>query len=116
MSSWELIVDGAIDGGRNMAIDAALLDEVEGSREVQTIVRFYGWRMPTISLGRNQKIENAVDVDFCRESGIDIVHRPTGGRAVLHDDELTYAVVSNDIVSFGGTIYGNYKRVSEALC
>src|SRR5439155_1086322 len=46
MSSWELIVDGAIDGGRNMAIDAALLDEVEGSREVQTIVRFYSWRRP----------------------------------------------------------------------
>ncbi len=113
---WELIIDGATDGLRNMAIDAALLDEVESSPGTRTIVRFYGWRTPTISLGRNQKIENAVDVDYCRESGIDIVHRPTGGRAVLHDDELTYAVVSNDIVSFGGTIYGNYKRVSEALC
>ena len=116
MSSWELIVDGAIDGGRNMAIDAALLDEVEGSREVQTIVRFYGWRRPTISLGRNQKIENAVDAEYCLANGIDIVHRPTGGRAVLHDDELTYAVISNDSSRFGETIYGNYKRVSEALC
>ena len=113
---WELIIDGATDGLRNMAIDAALLDEVESSPGTRTIVRFYGWRTPTISLGRNQKIENAVDVDYCRKSGIDIVHRPTGGRAVLHDDELTYAVVSNDIESFGGTIYGNYKRVSEALC
>jgi lipoyl(octanoyl) transferase len=113
---WELIIDGAIDGATNMAIDAALLDEVDGSRLRRTVVRFYGWRRPTISLGRNQKIEKAVDRLYCEQNGIDIVHRPTGGRAVLHDDELTYAVVSNDSSSFGDTIYGNYKRVSEALC
>jgi lipoate-protein ligase A len=89
---------------------------VENSPATRTIVRFYGWRTPTISLGRNQKIEKAVDADYCRSKGIGVVHRPTGGRAVLHDDELTYAVISNDKESFGDTIYGNYKRVSEALC
>src|SRR5690606_29480259 len=48
--------------------------------------------------------------------GIDIVYRPTGGRAVLHDDELTYAVVSNDLARFdGGSVYGTYRRISEAL-
>src|SRR5262245_58012752 len=114
--TWELIIDGAIDGATNMAIDAALLDEINNSAETRTVVRFYGWRRPTISLGRNQKIEKAVDVEYCRANGIDIVHRPTGGRAVLHDDELTYAVISNDTSRFGDTIYGNYKRVSEALC
>src|SRR5436190_16808980 len=114
--AWELIIDGGRDGATNMDIDATLLDEVDKSAETRTVVRFYGWLRPTISLGRNQKIEKAVDVDYCRESGIDIVHRPTGGRAVLHDDELTYAVISNDTQSFGDTIYGNYKRVSEALC
>src|SRR5216117_3197861 len=114
--AWELIIDGALDGAANMAVDDALLDEVQRSPGARTVVRFYGWRRPTISLGRNQKIENAVDVDYCRATGIDIVHRPTGGRAVLHDDELTYAVISNDTASFGDTIYGNYKRVSEALC
>jgi lipoyl(octanoyl) transferase len=113
---WELIIHDAIDGATNMAIDAALLDEVDGSPETRTIVRFYGWCRPTISLGRNQKIDNAVDMAYCQANGIDIVHRPTGGRAVLHDDELTYAVVSNDSSHFGDTIYGNYKRVSEALC
>jgi lipoate-protein ligase A len=113
---WKLIVDGAGDGARNMAIDSALLDEVESSLATRTIVRFYGWRIPTISLGCNQKVEKAVDADYCLSKGIDIVHRPTGGRAVLHDDELTYAVISNDTASFGDTIYGNYKRVSEALC
>jgi lipoate-protein ligase A len=113
---WELRIDGAMDGIRNMAIDGALLEEVEAAENPLTIVRFYGWRTPTISLGRNQKVEKAVDVDYCQANGIDIVHRPTGGRAVLHDDELTYAVISNDTESFGDTIYGNYKRVSEALC
>jgi lipoate-protein ligase A len=113
---WKLIIDGAEDGSRNMAIDAALLDEVEASPEARTIVRFYRWQVATVSLGRNQKIEKAVDLDYCRASGIDIVHRPTGGRAVLHDDELTYAVASNDSEAFGDSIYGNYKRVSEALC
>jgi lipoate-protein ligase A len=114
--TWKLIVDGTMDGARNMAIDAALLDEVEKSDSPKTIVRFYGWSIPTISLGRNQQINKAVDVEFCRTNGIDIVHRPTGGRAVLHDDELTYAVVSNDTDQFGESIYANYKRVSEALC
>jgi len=116
MNRWDLIIDGPLDGISNMAIDAALLDEVGESESPKTIVRFYQWRRPTISLGRNQKIESAVDRQFCEKHGIDIVHRPTGGRAVLHDDELTYAVISNDDSCFGDTIYANYKRVSEALC
>lgn len=113
---WELVIDGAIDGKSNMAIDAALFEEVASSSTPRTIVRFYRWSRPTLSLGRNQKIENAVDTQYCATHGIDVVHRPTGGRAVLHDDELTYAVVSNDASYFGDTIYGNYKAVSEALC
>src|SRR5207253_5138684 len=113
--AWQLIIDGPLDGASNMAIDAALLDDVESSELPRSIIRFYGWSSPTISLGRNQNIEKAVDVDYCRANSIAIVYRPTGGRAVLHDDELTYAVISNDTDCFGDTIYGNYKRVSEAL-
>src|SRR5437867_6495902 len=116
MAFWELIIDGPIDGISNMAIDAALLDEVDSSSDLRTIVRFYGWVRPTVSLGRNQTIDKAVDTEYCIANGIDVVHRPTGGRAVLHDDELTYAVISNDSSFFGDTIYGNYKRVSHALC
>jgi lipoyl(octanoyl) transferase len=110
------MIDGALDGSTNMNVDAALLQEVEESPEPKTVVRFYQWRSPTVSLGRSQKVAIAVDEDFCARHGIDIVHRPTGGRAVLHDDELTYAVISNDAAHFGDTIYGNYRRVSEALC
>jgi lipoate-protein ligase A len=115
-SPWHLILDGELDGVSNMAIDAALLEEVERCSEARTVVRFYRWRRPTISLGRNQKVEMAVDLDYCRSQGFDIVHRPTGGRAVLHDDELTYAVISNDTTHFGDSIYANYRSVSEALC
>jgi lipoate-protein ligase A len=113
---WELIIDGAIDGNSNMAIDAALFEEVAASSSPRTIVRFYQWNRPTLSLGRNQKVEKAADIDYCHANGIGLVHRPTGGRAVLHDDELTYAVVSNDSSYFGDSIYGNYRTVSEALC
>jgi len=116
MTHWVLIIDGPLDGVTNMAVDAALLDEVEKSETPITIVRFYQWSRPTLSLGRNQKVEGAVDQNYCKVKGIDVVHRPTGGRAVLHDDELTYAVASNDPISFGDNIYSNYKRVSEALC
>jgi lipoate-protein ligase A len=113
---WALVLDGPLDGALNMSIDAALLDEVAKSPDPKTIVRIYQWRQPTISLGRNQKIESAVDSAYCAAEGIDVVQRPTGGRAVLHDDELTYAVASNDSSFFGDTIYANYKHISEALC
>jgi lipoyl(octanoyl) transferase len=116
MPLWDLILDDDLDGISNMAIDAALLEEVESSPDPRTIVRFYRWQRPTVSLGRNQRVDTAVDESFCAENGVDIVHRPTGGRAVLHDDELTYAVASNDSNVFGDTIYANYKSVSEALC
>src|SRR5215471_17296621 len=116
MPEWGLILDAAFDGQTNMAVDAALLDEVERDPSARTVLRFYTWIRPTVSLGRNQKPDKAVDTAYCSQNGIDIVHRPTGGRAVLHDDELTYAVISNDSSTFGDTIYGNYKRVSEALC
>ena len=115
MKQWDLILDGAIDGQTNMAVDGALLNEAEKDPAPRTCLRLYSWTRPTISLGRNQNLDRALDVNYCRENGIDTVHRPTGGRAVLHDDELTYAVISNDLETFGDSIYGNYKLVSEAL-
>ena len=115
-TTWELIVDPALDGETNMTIDSRLLEAVEASGHPRTILRFYSWTKPTVSLGRNQKVEKAVDLEFCGEQGIDVVHRPTGGRAVLHDDELTYAIASNDAERFdGGSVYATYRRISEAM-
>src|SRR5438094_2519829 len=94
--AWELIIDGTLDGAANMAVDAALLGEVERFPGARTVVRFYGWRRPTVSLGRNQKVENAVDVDYCRGGGMDIVDRRSGGRGGLRDDGRKYAVIGKD--------------------
>jgi lipoate-protein ligase A len=90
--SWRLIIDGDWPGAENMARDVSMLDLVIAG-EVLPTLRLYGWSPPCLSLGRHQG-EDAADVEFCRRNGIDIVRRPTGGRAVLHHLELTYAVAA----------------------
>ena len=113
---WELHTDPAADGATNMKIDGDLLRAIETCAEPRTVIRFYSWHRPTLSLGRNQTPRKGADLDFCNRHGIDVVHRPTGGLAVLHDDEITYAVISNEPAAFaGGSVYGTYRRVSEAL-
>ncbi len=75
-----------------MARDVAMLEAVIAGK-APPILRLYGWCPPCLTLGRHQGLD-AADVDFCRGEGIDVVRRPTGGRAVLHHLELTYAVVA----------------------
>jgi lipoate-protein ligase A len=89
---WRLIVDGAVPGARNMARDVAILEAVSEGRATPTL-RLYGWNPPCLTLGRHQGVE-AADLVFCRAEGIDVVRRPTGGRALLHHLELTYAVIA----------------------
>jgi len=89
---WRLIIDGNLQGARNMARDVAFLEAVADG-EAPSTVRLYGWDPPCLSLGRHQGIE-AADLKFCRAEGIDVVRRPTGGRALLHHLELTYAVIA----------------------
>ena len=80
------------DGAWNMAVDLALLRGLPTAAGRPTL-RLYGWARPTVSLGRFQGLEG-VDLEACRESGVDVVRRPTGGRGVLHDDEVTYSVAA----------------------
>ena len=89
---WSLIIDGNLQGARNMARDVAFLEAVADGKAHST-VRLYGWDPPCLSIGRHQGIE-AADLEFCRAEGIDVVRRPTGGRALLHHLELTYAVIA----------------------
>lgn len=91
-SNWRLIVDGDLAGALNMARDMAILEAVAGGESSPTL-RLYGWSPPCLSLGRHQGVE-AANLDFCRAEGIHVVRRPTGGRALLHHLELTYAVVA----------------------
>ncbi len=111
---WRLVGDGARTGASNMALDAGLLDGVASGTAPPT-VRFYGWSPPCLSLGRHQPA-GAVDLRFCRREGIDVVRRPTGGRAVLHHLEVTYAVVAPvDGTVLPAAVQGAYRRIAGAL-
>ena len=91
----------------NMAVDEILLENDE------PVLRFYRWKPAALSLGYNQKFSD-IDADSCKKQGIDIVRRITGGKAVLHDDELTYSFIINESKMPKG-IVESYKIISCAI-
>jgi lipoate-protein ligase A len=114
---WRLLVDEPADGAWNMAFDEALLERYAMESLPAPTLRLYGWAPPALSLGRSQPAAGAHEAGFLRRSGIDLVRRPTGGLAVLHEDERTYAVVGRlDREPFGGGVVDNYRRIARALC
>lgn len=90
-SSWRLLDDGPAEGPWNMAVDEAIARSV-GDGQAPVTLRFYAWSAPTVSLGYLQRTPGGVDMEACRRYGISVLRRITGGRAVLHDHELTYSV------------------------
>ncbi len=114
--SWVYIVDRPRSGLENMRIDRELLDWAEKCSDKITVVRFYRWTVPTISLGKHQKVEKAINQIYCQRTAIPIVHRPTGGRAVFHDQELTYSLVSNHAKYFPlESVKDTYRAIATAL-
>lgn len=113
-ATWRLLVDGEADGATNMAVDEAILTAVVEGSSPPTL-RLYAWSPPCLSLGRNQPLADA-DLAACRAAGVDVVRRPTGGRAILHTDELTYSVTlpQGDPRATGDVVTG-YRRLSEGL-
>lgn len=112
--TWRLIKDDVYrDGVRNMALDRALQLEHACGRAPATL-RLYGWSGPTVTLGRFQGAEG-VDLEVCQREGIGIARRFTGGRGVLHDDELTYSMIAglHDGVPRGTA--ASYRHVCSAL-
>lgn len=89
---WRLILDPPSSGLTNMSVDRAIQLYHAAGKATPTL-RLYGWSEPTLSLGRFQSIEE-VDVAAAAASKVSIVRRPTGGRGVLHFDEVTYSVVA----------------------
>lgn len=116
--SWRLVVGSGdrtglsgAPGAVNMALDLALLTSVQdGGRPV---LRLYEWDPPCLSLGRNQHAAGLYDIDRAAAASIDIVRRPTGGLAVLHDRELTYCVLA-PIALLGGA-RAAYAAINRAL-
>jgi len=113
-ATWRLLVTGFQDGATNMATDEAILEAVAAGKARPTL-RLYGWVPACLSLGYGQSWDDAY-LTRCRSRGWGIVRRPTGGRAILHLEELTYSVsVPIDEPRVAGGIVESYHRLSRAL-
>ena len=109
-----LLVHSAGPGAWNMAVDEAIGHAVAEGRSPATL-RFYAWSPPCVSLGRHQR-SSSIDLPRCEELGYDVVRRPTGGRAILHIDELTYSLVAPpDHPIMSGSVLVAYERIAAAL-
>ena len=98
-----------------MAADEAIMAAVAGGEQPPTL-RLYTWRPPALSLGYHQAFGEGIDPDECRRRGYGIVRRPTGGRAILHDDELTYSVcVRQDEIAGGQSTMQSYREISRGI-
>lgn len=113
MSTWRLIIDGPADGAWNMAVDRAMLDALEAGEAPPTL-RLYRWQGPSVSIGRFQEPSD-VDLELCAARGVSVCRRPTGGRGVLHDDELTYAVVAGIADGLPPGVGASYRALCGAL-
>jgi lipoate-protein ligase A len=115
VGAWRLLPYRKASAAENMAVDEALFREAIRERSSPTL-RFYGWQRPAVSLGHFQDARREIDIEACRQLGIDIVRRPTGGKVVLHERELTYAVVAGDgSPLFPPDILGTYRLISACI-
>jgi lipoate-protein ligase A len=106
---------GPADGFDNMAVDEAIL-ELHAAERGPSTLRFYTWSPPALSLGYGQPIDSHLDPERCQSLGIDVVRRPTGGLAVLHDHEVTYSIViSADDPRATTGVLASYLTISQAL-
>ena len=113
-STWRVIHSVPAAGAWNMAVDEAIL-EFSARDDVPPTLRLYDWNPACLSLGYAQSISD-VDMYRLQDQGWDLVRRPTGGRAILHTDELTYSVCGpeSDPV-LAGDILTSYQRLSSAI-
>ena len=106
----KLIEYGVFTGQENMQIDSDLLEDAISNQSQEPVFRLYGWSPKCISLGRNQKD------NFIKSHDIDVVRRLTGGRALLHDDEITYSCVFPiSYIPSGESVALSYKYISGIL-
>ena len=103
------------NGHENMQIDNDLLNSAISQKLEYPIFRLYGWSPACISLGKNQD-DGFVDRQFLKDTGIDIVRRLTGGRALLHDNEITYSYICPvNYLQNGENVIKSYIEISQIL-
>nr|NNM91538.1 lipoate--protein ligase family protein [Bacilli bacterium] len=113
--SFRVIDTGSASAAMNMALDEAILMEVSQGHSPSTI-RFYRWDRPSISLGYFQRATKEIDFEAIQKKDFDFVRRMTGGRAVLHDRELTYSVTVPDEHELAkSSIVESYRKLSLGL-
>jgi len=114
LATWRLLRSAPADGATNMAVDEAILYAVAAGLAPPTL-RFYAWQPACLSLGRAQPAGD-VKLEELRIAGFGLVRRPTGGRAILHVDELTYSVVAPEgEPRVSGGVVESYRRISAGL-
>jgi lipoyl(octanoyl) transferase len=113
-ATWRLLLSAPTAGATNMAVDEALLLSIAAGQALPTL-RFYAWDPPCLSLGYAQPVSD-VDLDQLNARQWGLVRRPTGGRAILHTDELTYSVIAPmDEPRVLGGVVESYRRLSAGL-
>ena len=114
MNTWRLLTPPPSNGAWNMAVDESILEHIQRGAVLPTL-RLYAWDPPCLSLGHAQSFAD-VDMERVKARGWQVVRRLTGGRAILHTDELTYSVTGSaaDPV-LAGSILESYNRLAQAL-
>src|SRR5256885_16182819 len=107
---WRFPLAPPRTGAENMARDSAL--QARAARTGETVFSIYSWSRPTLSFGRNQPASGLYDLRKIRAAGIDVIRRPTGGRAILHHREVTYSVTAP---VDGGSLRQSYVRINRIL-
>ena len=114
MKVWRLLITPPARGAWNMAVDEAILEAVGRGGSLPTL-RLYAWEPACLSLGYAQPLTD-VDIPHLQARGWEMVRRPTGGRAVLHTDEITYSVIAPlNEPRVAGTVLESYSRLAAAL-
>ncbi|MEX0908715.1 MAG: biotin/lipoate A/B protein ligase family protein [Gemmatimonadaceae bacterium] len=108
--TWRTLLSPALSGPENMGCDATLMERARATGEA--VLRIYSWSAPTLSFGRNQRTDG-YDRDGLARAGIEVVRRPTGGRAILHHREITYSVTAP--AEPGESITTEYEWINSLL-
>ena len=109
-SRWRLLIVAPRSGAENMARDSAL--QARAAHTGETVFSIYSWSRPTLSFGRNQPALGVYDLQKIQAADVDVVRRPTGGRAILHHREVTYSVTAP---VHAGSLRETYSRINRIV-
>lgn len=115
MKQWYFINSGPCSPSFNMAMDEALLNW-HSEKLIPPVIRFYEWNPATLSIGYFQQVHKDINFEEVQRQGLGFVRRPTGGRAVLHEYELTYSIIVEEgYPNMPKTVTEAYRVLSEGL-